>query len=250
MKKAALMRKYGFRLGMPAALALALAMTAFGARAAESTSSEQAQKVAKANDVIQQMMDIPEQGVPPRLLAKAQGIAIIPDAIKVGFVIAGQRGHGLLFVRGEDGRWRNPAFITLTSGSIGWQIGAQATDFVLVFKHRSSVEGIAQGKFTLGADASVAAGPVGRNASAATDIKLRSEVYSYSRTRGLFAGIALKGAALQIDYTAIQDYYGKPLTAQEVFSMPLNAAPAGVTQLRELLAHMAPPERVRATATN
>ncbi len=239
------------RLGLPRVLVLLLAFLAFSAQAADSppNTSEQAQKVAQAREVMQQMMDIPETGIPPRLLAQAQGIAIIPQTIKLGLIVAGQRGHGLLFVRGDDGSWRNPAFITLTSGSIGWQIGAQATDFVLVFKHRSSVNGIADGKFTLGADASVAAGPVGRNASASTDIKLQSEVYSYSRTRGIFAGISLKGGALQIDYPAIRHYYGKPLTAEDVFALPLDQAPAGVAKLREMLDHVAPPAaKARTTA--
>ncbi len=138
----------------------------------------EAARVASANDVMNQIMKIPEKSIPPALLQDAQGIAIIPGVIKLGFVVGGQYGRGVLVVREKDGSWSRPVFVTLTSGSVGWQIGAESTDFVLVFKTRKSIDGVLKGKFTLGADAAVAAGPVGRRADAATDVKLGAEIYS------------------------------------------------------------------------
>jgi len=151
-----------------------------------------------------------DQGIPDRLLERAYGIAIIPDVTKLAFFLGGARGHGALVVRGNDGRFTNPVFITMTGGSFGWQWGIQSADIVLVFTTKRGVEGITGGKFTLGADASVAAGPVGRQASAATDASFKSEVYSYSRTRGVFAGIALDGSAITIDDDANAAFYKKP----------------------------------------
>src|SRR5205085_11303913 len=145
-------------------------------------------------------------------------VAIIPDVIKLGFVVGGQRGHGVVIIRQADGSWRAPMFVTITGGSIGWQVGAQATDFMLVFKTQKSVEGLLRGKFTLGADAAIAAGPVGRRAVAATDAELKAEIYSYSRSRGLFAGVSLEGSALQVDDRANASYYG--------VTIPGGAAPA------------------------
>ncbi len=177
--------------------------------AAPAMAAGEAARVAAATDVMNQIMQIPEKSIPPALLADAQGIAIIPGVIKVGLVVGGQYGRGGLVVREKDGAWSRPVFVTLTSGSLGWQIGAESTDFVLVFKSRKSIDGIMKGKYTLGADAAVAAGPVGRRAEAATDIKLAAEIYSYSRNRGLFAGVSLEGSALQIDDASDAVFYGR-----------------------------------------
>ncbi len=155
-------------------------------------------EVRKAAALLREIVRIPEKGMPPALLGNARGIAIIPGVIKVGFVIGGRRGSGIVLVRKDNGDWGTPSRITLTAGSLGWQIGVQSTDVILVFKTRKSVEGLMGGKFTLGADAGVAAGPVGRRAEAATDLQLKAEVYSYSRSRGLFAGVSLEGSALQV----------------------------------------------------
>lgn len=165
-------------------MAVAFTLPAFAATKQES-------RVADATDVIDQLLRIPEQSIPPSLLARAYAVAVIPDVIKVGFGLGARRGKGILVVRQEDSSWSNPAFITLTGGSIGWQIGAQSTDIILVFKTRRGVQGIENGKLTLGANASIAAGPVGRQTEVATDITFKAEVFSYSRNRGLFAGVAL-----------------------------------------------------------
>jgi lipid-binding SYLF domain-containing protein len=164
--------------------------------------------VRAAQDVLGEFGNMFVEDIPASLMAEAHGVAIIPDCVKIGFVLGGQHGRGVVVTREKDGSWRAPMFVTITGGSIGWQVGAQATDFVLVFKTPRSVDGLMRGKFTLGADAAVAAGPAGRRAEAATDAELRAEIYSYSRTRGLFAGVSLEGCVLQVDHEANAMYYG------------------------------------------
>jgi lipid-binding SYLF domain-containing protein len=163
-----------------------------------------------ASQVLEELRTARDQYIPDRLLERAYAIAVIPDMTKIAFFAGGRRGHGVMVVRDKDGRFSSPTFITMTGGSFGWQWGIQSTDIVLVFTTRRGVEGITGGKFTLGADASVAAGPVGRQASASTDTSFKAEVYSYSRTRGAFAGLALDGSALTIDDGANAKFYGKP----------------------------------------
>jgi SH3 domain-containing YSC84-like protein 1 len=172
--------------------------------------------VLTADEILLEQTTIPGKRIPEALLADAQGVAIIPDVIKIGFVAAVRRGHGVVMVRDANGAWTLPQFITLTGGSLGWQAGIQGTDVVLVFTTKKSVEGLLRGKFTIGADASAAAGPVGRNASAATDARLKAEILSYSRSRGLFAGISLDGSAIEMDPVAQEMYYGAPPGQQPV----------------------------------
>ncbi len=186
--------------------------------------------------VLQEIHQIPEQTVPPKLLQDAEGIAIIPAVVKVGVVIGGRYGKGVVSLRKEDKSWSNPLFLSVKGGSVGWQIGAQSTDVILVFKTKRSLDGIMKGKFTLGADAAVAAGPVGRTASAATDVQLKAEVYSYSRSRGLFAGIALDGAKLSIEEEDNREYYGASyVSAEEVAKKARAEAPASTAELLGLL---------------
>jgi lipid-binding SYLF domain-containing protein len=165
------------------------------------------QTIRASGEVLQEFLDLQVRQIPESMLAEAHGVAIIPGVIKLGLVVGGQRGHGVVVIRERDGSWRAPLFVTITGGSVGWQAGAQSTDFVLVFKTQKSVEGLLRGKFTLGADAAIAAGPVGRRAEAATDTSLQAEIYSYSRSRGLFAGVSLEGSALQVDDLANATYY-------------------------------------------
>ncbi len=194
------------------------------------------ERVAVATEVINQLLHIPEQSIPPSLLSRAYAIAVIPNVVKVGFGLGARRGKGIVVVRQDDNTWTNPAFITLTGGSIGWQIGAQSTDVILVFKSRRGVDGIATGKLTLGADASIAAGPVGRSTEAATDIQFQAEVYSYSRSRGLFAGVSLEGAGMTIDKKANAAFYGKAgITPDEIFAGAAPPAPAVANQFVQVL---------------
>ncbi len=172
-----------------------------------------------ATQTIEEISAMPDQNIPDWLLARAHGIAVIPGVIKVGLGIGGRGGKGVLVVRNDRGSWTNPVFVRLAGGSFGWQAGVQQADVVLVFTSRDGIDGITDGKMTLGADASVTAGPVGRSTSAATDPSFQAEVYSYSRTRGLFAGLALDAAAITIDRKANAAYYGKrDVTAGEIFA--------------------------------
>jgi len=202
---------------------------------------KEASKVESAADVLEEIMSIPEKGIPPSLLEDAHGIAIIPGLIKVGFVVGGRYGTGVLTVREKGGGWSSPVFVSIAGGSVGWQIGAESTDVVLVFKSGRSIDGIMKGKFTLGADAAIAAGPVGRRAEAATDEKLKAEIYSYSRSRGLFAGVSLEGSALQIDDEADASYYGKKgISPADILSGQGIKAPLSATRLGKVLARYAP----------
>ncbi len=200
-------------------LAMLLAMPAFAGTREEN-------RVADASDVLDQLARIPERTIPPALLSRAYAVAVIPNVVKVGFGVGARRGKGIIVVRQDDESWSNPAFVTLTAGSIGWQIGAQSTDIILVFKTRRGVDGIASGKLTLGADASVAAGPVGRHTGLATDIRFQAEVFSYSRSRGLFAGVALEGAGVKMDHKANAAFYSNPnITPDKIFASSPNTAP-------------------------
>jgi len=197
---------------------------------------DESSKINDAIEVFEQVMSIPEKGIPPALLNNAHGIAIIPGVIKAGFIIGGRHGTGVVVVRNREGGWSNPSFISITGGSVGWQIGAQSTDIILVFKSRKGIDNMMKGKFTLGADAAVAAGPVGRQAEAATDIQLKAEIYSYSRSRGLFAGISIEGASLQIDDDANAAFYGRNVRAGEILSDRDIKSPPAAARLKKVLA--------------
>ncbi|GAB4231856.1 MAG: hypothetical protein OHK0028_07060 [Deltaproteobacteria bacterium] len=223
---------------LPALLALSLAVPPLSSQA----SNDETIRIESAVEVLSKIMEIPESAIPPALLADAHGIALIPGVIKVGFVVGGQFGRGVLVVRGKDGAWSNPVFISLKSGSVGWQIGAESTDFVLVFKTPRSIEGIMKGQYTLGADAGVAAGPVGRTAKASTDIELKAEIYSWSRSRGLFAGVSLEGSSLQVDDKANAAYYGKEeIRPSAILSGKEVRPPGGAEKLKKSLEKYAPP---------
>ncbi len=201
-----------------------------------SASTREEKRVADAADVIDQILRIPEQSIPPSLLSRAYAVAVVPNVVKVGLGVGARRGKGIIVVRQDDNSWSNPAFITLTGGSVGWQIGAQSTDVILVFKTRKGVDGIANGKLTLGADASLAAGPLGRNAGLATDLAMKAEVVSYSRSRGLFAGVALEGAGVTMDRKANAAFYSSPdMTPEKVFASSPNIAPNVANEFVQLL---------------
>jgi lipid-binding SYLF domain-containing protein len=195
-------------------------------------------RLLTATEVLEEIQGMPDQRLPDILLARAYGIAVIPDVTKVAFVFGGRRGKGVLVVRDKlTAPWSNPSFVTLTGGSWGLQAGAQSSDIILVFTTKNGTEGIAGGKLTLGADASVAAGPVGRQGSAATDMNFNSEIYSYSRSRGLFGGVAIDGSAITIDRDANAALYGKSgVTATEIFAGQAPAAPVPAQRFLERLA--------------
>ena len=188
--------------------------------------SKEDERARNAVRVLTDFQAIPESAIPDKLLDEARAIVIVPDTIKAGLVVGGRRGHGVLSVKNPDGTWSNPSFITLTGGSVGFQVGVQSADIVLVFRSDRGLESIVNGKFTLGADAGVAAGPMGRNASTATDGELKAEIWSWSRARGLFAGVALDGAVLSIDDAANEAVYGRDTTPRMIFEGRANALPS------------------------
>lgn len=216
------------------AATLLLAGLAFSGSAAMAGAAEE-NRARDAVSVLDKIMRIPEQSVPQTMLDNARAIAIIPGVVKAGFMVGGRYGHGLISVRGENGIWSNPSFVTIAGGSFGFQAGVQSTDVVLVFTTPHGVDSIVHGKFTLGADASVAAGPVGRTAEASTDEKLKAEIYSYSRARGLFAGVALDGAVLTVDDHSNAAIYGQDTTARAIFEGRVNPPPAPIVDFRDRL---------------
>ncbi|WP_049621585.1 lipid-binding SYLF domain-containing protein [Frateuria defendens] len=210
---------------------LALLLAA-GAAQAEDPPLVRAQNAVR---VLNEIMQAPDKSIPHDLLRDARAIAVIPDLVKAGFIFGGRRGEGLISVKGADGAWSNPSFITMTGGSIGFQAGVSSTDVILVFRTQRGVDSIVDGKFTLGADAAAAAGPVGRTASASTDSQLKAEIYSYSRSRGLFAGVALDGSALRIDYDANAAIYGAGITPRRIFEGGVGHVPGPVVDFRDRL---------------
>lgn len=175
-------------------------------------------RIWESKEILKEYMQMPEQDrVPSSLLKSAKAVAIFPSMVKAGFVVAGQYGNGVVLVRDEaTGKWSAPAFYRMSGASVGFQIGGQASDAVLVITNERGVKGLLENKFTLGADASVAAGPVGRDAEGKTDWQMTSSVYSYSRSRGLFAGVALDGMVVAEDKDANTSYYGADNTAQSI----------------------------------
>jgi lipid-binding SYLF domain-containing protein len=182
--------------------------------------------IDKSLKVLTEVQAMPDLQVPDWLLQRAEGIAILPEVVKAGAIVGGRGGTGVLLVRHRDGSWSNPLFVGIGAGSFGWQFGVQAADIVLVFTTRKSVEGITDGKITLGGDASAVAGPVGRSASAATSMTFDAEVYSYSRAKGLFAGLSVEGSVLFIRDAANQRFYGKDqVVASDIIAETAPVAP-------------------------
>jgi lipid-binding SYLF domain-containing protein len=165
---------------------------------------------------------------------------VLPGVIKVGLGLGGRYGKGLLVIRQDDGSWSSPAFVSLGGGSFGWQIGAQSTDIILVFKDRRSIDNIINGKVTLGGEASAAAGPVGRQTSASTDGQLRAEIYTYARSRGLFAGISLEGSWMRMDNRSNIAFYGTGTTPERILQSGNLAAPLGATRFVQIMTAASP----------
>lgn len=192
-----------------------------------SVDSKLSERARKSAAVLDEVMGTPEGSIPSSLLRDARCVAVVPNVVKVGFVIGGRHGKGLVSCRTKGG-WSRPSFVTLSGGSFGLQIGAQATDFVLVFGNRRAAERLTESKFTLGGDASVSAGPVGRTAEAGTDVKFQTEILSYSRSRGLFAGVSLEGATLQTDRDANEEVYGAGTSPEDLLFTRGGSIPAGL----------------------
>jgi SH3 domain-containing YSC84-like protein 1 len=203
---------------------------------AKTDDSKETERIHKSINVLKDFTEMKES-IPHDLMQECKGIVIIPNLLNAGFGIGGKRGRGIAMVKLDDGRWSDPVFVTLTGGSIGFQIGVQSIDLVLIFRHKGVLTKVDNGDFTIGGDASAAAGPVGRNTSASTDYAMQAEVYSYSRSRGLFAGISINGSNLGIDKSAIANYYGPDVTSHQVFDMAKSNTDA-VVELKQTLKAM------------
>jgi lipid-binding SYLF domain-containing protein len=186
-------------------------------------------RTQKAAQVFQEIMNTPDQGIPSDLLESAKCIAIIPGDKKFAFVFGGSYGRGLATCRTEHG-WSAPLFVAIDGGSVGYQIGGSSTDLVMLFMNDHALHSLLSDKFKLGADASVAAGPVGRNAAAGTDLKLNAEILSYSRSKGVFAGVSLNGAVMQADKSGDKAMYGDDVNRHEILDGKV-AVPASAQAL-------------------
>lgn len=186
--------------------------------------TSQAEKAAK---VFGEIMGTPDKGIPTDLLNKAECVAVFPTVVKAGFIVGGKAGRGVASCRTPSG-WSAPAFLEIKGGSFGLQVGGQATDVVLLFMNTNGLKKLVNNKVELGADASIAAGPVGREAAASTDVSMNAEILSYSRSKGLFAGISLKGSVVSADKSDMEDTYGKGVTAVQVLAAGNGRAPAEV----------------------
>jgi lipid-binding SYLF domain-containing protein len=215
-------------LALPFLLSVIIILTS-----ATTDESKETEKIKYATTVLKEFSRMKES-IPHDLIAEYKGIVIVPNLLNAGFVVGGKRGRGIAMVKLENGQWSDPVFVTLTGGSLGLQIGVQSVDLVLVFRHKGVLTKVKNGDFTIGGDISAAAGPVGRSTSANTDYKMEAEVYSYSRSRGLFAGISINGSNLGIDKKANSNFYGSEISSQDIFESGKSNADV-VNDLKETL---------------
>src|SRR5436853_1668187 len=202
--------------------------------------SDEVQRLQRAAEVFKEIMAIPDKAIPDDLLNQSECIAIVPGLKKAALGFGGKYGKGVVLCRKADRKWSAPSFITIEGGSVGFQIGFSQTDVVLLVMNRKGIDKLIGDKFTLGADASVAAGPVGRTANAQTDVKLDAEILGYSRAKGLFAGVSLEGATLRQDGDNIRDFYGKEIDARKILLEGTVPMPAEARPLASALAHESP----------
>jgi lipid-binding SYLF domain-containing protein len=197
-------------------------------------------RLDKSIETLKQLVKAPDDGIPEYVLKRAEAIVVIPTLVKGGFIIGAEHGKGVMSVRDQTTqRWSVPSFVQITGGSIGWQIGAQSSDMVLLVMNKDGVDDLLTSEFKIGGEASVAAGPVGRSAEAATDGKFNSKILAYSRAKGLFAGLSLEGSALRDDEDANGDFYGREMKARQLFAMPPADVPVAARAWQEALASVA-----------
>ena len=224
---------------------LALAVLSAAVSAAEKEKEKMEDRLVNSGSVMGEILNIPDN-IPQDLLDKAKCVVVIPSVLKAAFIVGGTYGRGALVCRsgnGFSGSWGAPAMMVLEGGSVGFQIGGEATDFVLLIMNDHGANSLLHSKVKLGGDVSAAAGPVGRTAEANTDAYLRSEILTYSRARGLFAGVSLEGASLRPDDEGNDALYGRRISASEIITGPSPATPAAAQQLDALLEKASPTSR-------
>jgi SH3 domain-containing YSC84-like protein 1 len=222
------------------ALSVALAAPAFSQKAPDTRKTQdnkdEVELIQKSTEVLRELTRVPEEGIPRDLLARAEGIVVIPSLVKGGFIVGAKHGKGLMSAKTSTG-WSAPAVVKLTGGTIGWQIGVESVDLVLLVMNKNGVDQLLQDKFTIGGDLSVAAGPVGRTASAGTNAQANAGLLAYSRAKGLFAGATLDGAALHGDNDDNESLYGREIAVKEIMrdNAPNTKAPASVASWQSFL---------------
>ena len=199
----------------------------------ETKASKASDRVQAAGEVLNQIQSAPDSGIPQDILSKAECVAVVPSMLKGGFVVGGKYGRGLASCRTPKG-WSAPAFFTITGGSFGFQIGGQAVDLVMLVMNNDGMQHLLSSKVALGADASVAAGPVGRHAEGNTDWKMRAQVLTYSRARGVFAGVSLNGAVMKQDKDSTREFYGHMMTFKAALTGEVEAPQAAYPFLSTL----------------
>jgi len=212
------------------ALALLLSIPAV---ASASDRDDDVNRTKKAAEVFKEIMDTPDKGIPDDLLASAKCVAIVPGEVKFAFIFGGNYGRGVATCRTEGG-WSAPMFVAVDGGSVGYQIGGSSTDIVMLFMNDHALQSLLSDKFKLGADAAVAAGPVGRDAAADTDLKLRAEILTYARSRGVFAGVSLNGAVVQADKSGDHAMYGEETTRREILGGKVTVPNSARPLIREI----------------
>jgi SH3 domain-containing YSC84-like protein 1 len=228
------MKKYK----IPAYLAiLAIACFYYNVGKAGADENKWTRLVKESGKVLSEVQQMPEQSIPEKLINRCSAIAIFPSTVSVGLGIGGKYGQGIIIARKENSvnKWSGPAIFSLKGGSIGWQIGGQATDIILLIMNKRSLDGILQGKFKLGVDAAIAGGPIGRDAEASADIQLKGAIFSYSRTRGLFVGIKLEGAVISEHNPGNAALYNKALSAEDVLVFDKANPPESARGLIDIL---------------
>jgi lipid-binding SYLF domain-containing protein len=207
--------------------------------------SDEEKRITDSAAVLETLVRAPDQGIPEHILSRAEAIVVIPSLVKGGFIFGAQHGRGVMSVRNrETNTWSAPGFVALTGGSIGWQIGVQAVDLVLLVMNKEGVKDLLDNEFKLGANASVAAGPVGRQGEASTDASLSAQILAYSRAKGLFAGLSLEGSSLRVDRDANEDFYRTSVSTDEMVRGVTRTTPLG-SQWTATLARLVPAQTAR-----
>lgn len=208
-------------------LTMAASLSAFAQANSARDMKDEIEQSQKASKVFNEIMDAPDKAIPQDILDRAECVAVFPDVIKAGFIIGGRGGRGVASCR-VGNSWSAPVYFNLGGGSFGLQIGAESTDFVLLFMNKNGVNSLLKSKFEIGGEASAAAGPVGRTAAASTDARLDAQILSYSRSKGLFAGLELKGAVISIDEGDMRDAYGRETSAKMILTENKGTAEPGI----------------------
>lgn len=232
------------RIRMAAGLVILSVLIGGSIAAANSSQTQDTERIQRATEVFHEVMATPDKAIPQELLSSAKCIAIVPGEKKFAFVVGGNYGKGLVTCRTAKG-WSAPAFLMLGGGSYGFQIGGSSTDIVMIFRNRNGLESLLSDKFKIGAGATAAAGPVGRHASADTDLKLHSEILTYARSRGVFAGVSLNGAVVKPDRSGDRALYGPNATTKRIVGGEV-AVPEAAKPLNQEISKYAPQETAKA----